>query len=425
MSHRGNADRERFRRFDGSKIYGMTSSKQDGLPVLEGIRVLDLSRVMSGPYCTAMLADLGAEVIKIEMPGRGDEARGFGPFKDGESTYFMLLNRGKKSVTIDLKSDHGVALLKTLVGQCDVLVENFRPGVMQRLGLDYQTVREINPRLVYASISGFGQDGPFADYPALDLVIQAMSGLMSLTGPREGPRTAVGESLGDVCTGMFAAWGIMAALFDRERTGSGRHLDVPMLDSVFSMLLTGLSQKLFFGTDPQPVGNRHPITYPVDSFPVADGEIVLVAFSDAIFAQLTKAIGRPELATDTRFADNAARSANDVALHDLISQWTATRPAAEVVEVLGKAGVPCAPVWSLGQLLESAHGQTPGLVREGIHRTFGRVPTVQQPVRFSHAPQPQSQNIPTLGEHTDDVLGDVLGLDAAAIADLRKRGALG
>ena len=202
--------------------------------LLEGVRILDLSRVMSGPFCTAMLADLGAEVIKIEIPGNGDDSRFFGPFVDGESAYFMLLNRGKKSLTLDLKSDEGKKILMATVAECDVVVENFRPGVAQRLGLDYDTLKSENPALIYASISGFGQDGPFADRPAYDLIVQAMSGLMHITGQRDGPPTAVGESVVDVCTGMFAAWGIMSALFARERTGKGRYLDVAMLDSMYS-----------------------------------------------------------------------------------------------------------------------------------------------------------------------------------------------
>ena len=243
--------------------------------LLDGVRILDLTRVMSGPFCTAMLADLGAEVIKVEMPGFGEEGRHFAPFKDDESAYFLLLNRGKRSITVDLKSNEGVALIHALAAKSDVLVENFRPGVMKRLGLDHESLLAANPRLIYASISGFGQNGPFSDLPAFDLVIQAMSGLMSLTGPRDGAPTAVGESIADICTGMFASWGVLAALFERERTGKGRHLEVAMLDSVFAMLLTSLSRRLYIGEMPQRVGNRHPETYPVDSLPTRDGGIVV------------------------------------------------------------------------------------------------------------------------------------------------------
>ncbi len=227
-----------------------------------------------------MLADLGAEIIKIEMPGFGEEGRHFAPHVNGESTYFALLNRGKRSVTVNMKSQEGLALIRDLARRSDVLVENFRPGVMDRLGLGHAALQAENPRLIYASISGFGEQSPFADWPAFDLVIQAMSGLMSVTGERDGRAIAVGESVADVATGMFAAWGIAAALYDRERTGIGRKLDVAMLDSIFSMLITGLSRRLFTDQPTRRVGNRHPETYPVDSFATKDGDIVLVGFSD-------------------------------------------------------------------------------------------------------------------------------------------------
>ena len=287
--------------------------------LFEGIRVLDLTRVMSGPFCTAMLADLGAEVIKIEMPGFGEEGRHFAPHVNGESTYFALLNRGKQSVTVNLKTPEGVALIRDLARQADVLVENFRPGVMDRLGLNPAALQADNPRLIVASISGFGQSGAFADLPAFDLVIQAMSGLMSVTGERGGRATAVGESIADVATGMFAAWGIAAALYDRERTGVGRRLDVAMLDSVFSMLLTGLSRRLFTDRPTQRVGNRHPETYPVDSFATKDGDIVLVGFSNAIFRNICDAIGRPDIADDPRFKTNADRNTHEDELRALIA----------------------------------------------------------------------------------------------------------
>jgi CoA:oxalate CoA-transferase len=389
--------------------------------LLDGIRILDLTRVMSGPFCTAMLADLGAEVIKIEMPGFGEEARHFAPYKDGESTYFALLNRGKQSVTIDLKAPDGAALVRRLAVDTDVLVENFRPGVMQRLGLGYDALTAVNPRLVYASISGFGQDGPLAQLPALDLVIQAMSGLMSVTGPRGGAPTAVGESIADVATGMFAAWGILAALFDRTRTREGRYLEVAMLDSVVAMLLTGLSRHLFFGTSQGRVGNRHPETYPVDSFVTRDGEIVLVGFSDAIVRNLGRAIGQPALVDDPRFRDNAARNANETALRTTIADWAAATTTDAALSALREADVPCAPVWGFDQLLASGHLQARGVLTQGRHPTLGEIPLVRQPVGFAGAPRENDQVSPTLGQHTESVLRDRLGLTADTIAALRDR----
>ena len=384
-----------------------------------GIRVLDLTRVMSGPFCTAMLADLGANVTKIEMPGFGEESRHFAPHVNGESTYFALLNRGKRSVTVNLKSPAGVEIVRSLARKADVLVENFRPGVMERLGLSQQSLRELNPRLIYTSISGFGQAGPFRDWPAFDLVIQAMSGLMSLTGEPDGRATAVGESIADVATGMFAAWGIAAALYDRERTGQGRYLEVAMLDSVFSMLHTSLARRLFTDCTPRRVGNRHPETYPVDSFPTRDGDIVLVAFSDQIFRQLMNCIGKPELAEDSRFLTNRDRNEHEAELREAIWAWTSGVTQADALELLRLAGVPAAPVWTLDQLLASGHLQARGAMQDGINAILGKVPLVPQPVQFSDFQQPAQMRTPTLGEDTEQVLRCDLGMSESAIAELR------
>ena len=384
-----------------------------------GLRVLDLTRVMSGPFCTAMMADLGADVTKIEMPGFGEESRHFAPHVDGESTYFALLNRGKRSITVNLKSPDGIEIIRELARRADVLVENFRPGVMERLGLGQKALRELNPRLVYASISGFGQEGPFRDWPAFDLVIQAMSGLMSVTGEPDGRATAVGESIADVATGMFAAWGIAAALYNRERTGQGRYLEVAMLDSIFSMLLTSLARRLFTDRAPTRVGNRHPETYPVDSFPTHDGDLVLVAFSDQVFRQLMHCIGRRELADDLRFSNNRSRNEHENELKELIRSWTSGLTQAEALEQLRVAGVPAAPVWTLDQLLASGHLQARGAVQEGINTVLGEIPLVPQPVQFSEFSRPPQMRVPTLGEDTDAVLRLDLGMDESKIAELR------
>ena len=384
-----------------------------------GIRVLDLTRVMSGPFCTSMLADLGAEVTKIEMPGFGEEGRHFAPHVNSESTYFALLNRGKKSVTINLKSPDGIALIHDLARQSDVLIENFRPGVMDRLGLNLASLQADNPRLIIASISGFGQSGPFADWPAFDLVIQAMSGLMSVTGERGGRAMSVGESIADVATGMFAAWGIAAALYDRERTGVGRRLDVAMLDSVFSMLITGLSRRLFTDRPTRRGGNRHPETYPVDSFPTKDGDIVMVGFSDAIFRRIGEAIGQPELADDPRFKTNTDRNANEDELRALISAWAANLTREQALEKLRSSDIPAAPVWSLDDLLASGHVEARGMLQPGRNGKLGDIRLVPQPVQFAAAERIGGMTAPTLGEHTAEVLRDKLGLDDAKLAALR------
>ncbi len=387
--------------------------------LLGGIRILDLSRVMSGPYCTSMLADLGAEIIKIEMPELGDEARSFGPYLDGESTYFMLLNRNKKSVTVNLKTPEGRAIIESLIPKCDVLIENFRPGVMTRLGLDEPHARALNPSIIYTSISGFGQESPLKDWPAFDLVIQAMSGLMSLTGPKGGPVTAVGESVADVCTGMFAAFGTVAALFDRERTGNGRHVDVAMLDSMMAMQLTGLARQLYNDDTPKPVGNRHPVTYPVDSFSTRDGDIVMVCFSDRLFSSLGELMADTELASDPRFVDNAARNKNEELLRIKISRWTSTLSQQAAIEALLSKGIPAAPVWDLKQLVSSDHVASRGLVVEGEYTGLGNIPLVPQPVKFSNSVATGKFQSPMLGEQTDEVLRELADLSDNEIRVLR------
>lgn len=390
--------------------------------MLDGVRVLDLSRVMSGPFCTAMFADLGAEVIKIEMPNAGDDSRHFGPFVDGESAYFMLLNRGKKSVTLDLKSDRGRDLLKALVAECDVVVENFRPGVAKRLGLHYEALKEINPALIYASISGFGQDGPLADRPAYDLIVQAMSGVMDITGQRDGPPTAVGESVVDICTGMFAAWGISTALFSRERTGKGRHLDIAMLDTMYSMMLTVLGMQLFTDRPPSRVGSRHPVTYPVDVFATTDGYIVMVITTDRAFGALCVVIGRPDMANEEKFRTNADRNANEAELKAAIEAWTSTLSREAAVAALAEAGLPAGPVLSVGDVAESEHIAHRGMMTPAPHPVFGDAPTVRQPVIFSDAEQASGASSPMLGEHTRQVLASVLGMQDSELDTLEKDG---
>lgn len=384
---------------------------------LEGVSVLDLTRVMSGPYATMMLADMGAEIIKVELPGVGDEARHFGPYVDGVSAYFCLLNRGKRSVAVDLKQPEGVKLVRDIAAGADVVVENFRPGVTARLGLDAATLRAANPSLIHASITGFGAAGPLADRPAFDLVIQAMSGLMSLTGERDGRPLPVGESLADVASGMFLASGILAALYERERTGKGRTVEVAMHDAVLSMLLTGLSRELYTGRAAERVGARHPETYPVDSFAASNGHFVLVGFSDRICEGLFRAIGQPELAADPRFVGNAARNANESELYSIIAAWAAGRTRAEAIEALAREGVPAGPVRTLGEV--AADPASNGIVGRGTHTALGEIPIVRQPVSFGE-PAGDTPHAPTLGEDTDAVLG-ALGLDAASIAALRAK----
>jgi CoA:oxalate CoA-transferase len=388
---------------------------------LDGVRVLDLSRVLAGPYCAALLRDLGAEVIKVEPPG-GDDARHLGPFRNGESVYFDQLNRGKKSVTLDLKSSRAVELLDRLVEQSDVLVENFRPGVTKRLGIDYERLSSVNPRLVYASISGFGQTGPLAQRPAYDLIVQAMSGLMWITGQPGGPPTRVGESLGDLCAGVFAAWGICAALFHRERTGRGDYLDVAMFDSLLALQVTAISQYLVNGVAPTRVGNRHPISTPFDTFQAADGLVVLAVANETLFARFASMIGHPELLSDPRFNSDDARTAHEPELKAIIENWTRSKSVVEIVHLGVEAGIPAAPVDDLAEALGSEQALARGLLKGFEHPVSGQVKYVSQPVHFhSRSPSGVARS-PLLGEHTDEVFGGVLGLDAKEVELLKQSG---
>lgn len=396
------------------------SASKQASGALSGIRVLDLTRMLAGPLCTALLADIGADVIKIENPEGGDDARHFFPRKGDESTYFMLLNRGKKSVTLDLKSKEGLRLIEALVDKSDVLVENFRPGTAKRLGIDYERLSAINPRLIYASISGFGQSGPLSHQPSYDIIAQAMSGLMSITGSPDGPPTRVGESIGDIIAGLYASWGILAALQARTRSGRGQHLDIAMLDSLFSLLVTALSQYLFTGIVPQRVGNRHPVSTPFDTYRASDGLAVIAVANNPLFGRLAEAIGRPELSTDERFSSDDRRTANEPALRAVIEGWTSGRTVAEIIEQVGRVGVPVSPIWTVAQAAESDHVRYRGFVREVEHPTAGEIKLVGQPVHFSesatHVAAP-----PLLGEHTEMVLHAILGLGKETIAKLRAK----
>jgi CoA:oxalate CoA-transferase len=377
-------------------------------PPLAGIRVLDFSRMLAGPFCTALLADAGAEVIKVEGL-QGDDARHFAPRVGTESAYFLLINRGKRSVTLDLKTAEGRQAAQALAARSDIVVENFKPGVAARLGIDYATLSAINPRLVYASISGFGQDGPWSHRPAYDIVAQAMSGIMSVNGPAGSGPTRVGESVGDIVAGLQATWAILAALHGRQRDGRGQHLDVAMVDSLFAIMVTALSQYLFTGEVPQRIGNAHPISAPLDSFEASDGHLVIAVANDALFARLAAAVDMPELATDPRFATDIARKRNEAALKSILEGWTNCRSVAEAVETLERAEVPASPILSLDQVVMSAHVRARGLVRSVLHPTAGLIPVVPQPVRFLGCGVIPTRPAPLLGQHSKEVLRE-LGL---------------
>jgi CoA:oxalate CoA-transferase len=388
---------------------------------LSDLRVLDFSRMLAGPYCTALLADLGADVIKVESPEGGDDARHFAPMQGGESCYFMLINRGKRSLTLNLKTPEGLAVAHDLARHCDIVVENFKPGVAARLKIDYETLKTINPKIVYASISGFGQDGPLSHRPAYDIIAQAMGGIMSVNGSAGAPPTRVGESIGDLAAGLFASWSILASLHARARTGKGQYLDIAMVDSIFALMLTPLSQYLFTGKVPGRIGNAHPISAPLDSFRAADGYLIIAVANDALFARLAAVVGRPALARDPRFATDPERKRNEAALKDIIEAWTAERSVDAAVAALEAESIPASPILSIDQVVASAHAAHRGLVKRAAHPSAGTVPVVTQPVQFVGAEIATAAPAPLLGEHTEAVLSELLGYGRERIAELKKK----
>lgn len=390
--------------------------------LLAGIRVFDMTRVLAGPYCTALLADLGAEVIKLEPP-TGDEYRHIGPFKGGESALFQLTNRGKQSIAIDLRQPEGQKLAQNIAATCGVVVENFRPGVAAKLGLDAATLRARSPDMIYASISGFGQTGPWTGLPAYDLVVQALSGLMAVNGDEDGGPLKVGESYGDLMGGLFASWGIMAALVRRATTGEGATLDVSMHDALFSLLPTAHAQLLYGNREPARTGNRHPLSTPFGCYAVQDGLVAICVLNDKHFAAFAALIGHPGLPADPRFASDSARTGHEPALKALIEDWSRALPADDAIAVLTAAGIPCAPIRSFAAAATSPQIEARDLITTLFHPALGPVPVVGQPVRFDGAKPVASSPAPGLGADAAAILS-TLGLGPAEHARLKAAGIL-
>ncbi len=349
---------------------------------LAGLLVVDLTRVLAGPFCTMVLADLGARVIKVEAPG-GDDARRIGPFVDGESAYFTSLNRGKQSIALDLKHAADRTVFEKLLARADVLCENFRPGVMDRLGYGWETLHERHPRLVLASTSGFGQTGPYAGRPAYDIVVQAMGGVMSLTGHPGSPPTRVGSSLGDITAGLFTAVGLQAALLERERSGIGRRVDVSMLDAQVATLENAIARHAATGEVPGPMGSRHPSIAPFEALATARGHIVIAAGNDALFAVLCETLERVELAHDPRFASNELRRRNAVELSQLLEAALALRPADVWIERLLEAGVPCGPLNDVAAVVADPQVVARNMVVTAPLESGGRLEMAGNPVKIS------------------------------------------
>jgi CoA:oxalate CoA-transferase len=371
-----------------------------------GVTVVDLTRVLAGPYCTLVLADLGARVVKVERPGRGDDARAIGPFQDGRSAYFGSLNRGKESIALDLRDEGDRAIFEALLARADVLVENFRPGALARLGYGGDTLEARFPRLVYAALSGFGQTGPYAGRPAYDVIVQGMGGIMSLTGQPGGPPTRVGTSIGDIAAGLFAAIGIGAALHDRARTGRGTRLDVAMLDAQLAILENAIARYAATGEVPGPLGSRHPSIAPFAAFAARDGYLVIAAGNDGLFIRLCTLLGRPALATDPRFGSNDARARNAEALQLELEAALASRDVGEWLARLGEAGIPCGPIQDLAQVLRD-----PQVAARNMLIRAGGVPMAGNPVKLAAYPDPAERApAPELDQHREAILRE-LGID--------------
>lgn len=392
--------------------------------LLAGVRILDLTRVLAGPYASMILADLGAEVIKIELPGIGDDSRGFGPFQNGESAYFTSVNRGKKSVTIDLRQARGGELARSLAGRCDVLVENFRPSSMQRFGLGYEELQAQFPQLVYASISGFGQTGPYAQRPAYDVLIQAMGGLASITGQPDSAPVRVGSSIADLSAALFGAVGILAALERARRTGEGQQVDVSMLDCQVALLENAFARYALSGEVPQPLGSRHPAITPFQFFAASDGYIVLAAGNDGLWRKLCEALGLVGLVADPRFVDNTLRTENHRELEPLLAEVLVGKTVAEWCTILGSAGVPSGPLNDVGQVFHDEQVAAREMIIALDHPIAGRQVMPNSPLKFSQTPIQLDTPAPLLGQHTDEVLGEILGLGDDEIATLRENGVI-
>lgn len=392
---------------------------------LDGLRVLDVARYIAGPYCAMLLGDMGADVVKVEPPGRGENSRTFGPFVEGESLYTMVFNRNKRSLVLDLRSDSGKQVFRELLAKADVLVENYVPGTLEKMGFDWETLQAINPRLVLTRISGFGQSGPLARKPCFDVIAQSMSGLMDITGDADGHPTMAGTYVVDYSTGLYATIGTLGALQARQRTGVGQVVDVALLDSAMSMLMTAIPEQLLLGRTMTRRGNRDRYGAPANTFPTADGAWVhLAPVGDPMFRAVVNAMGRPQLADDPRFVDNTARMQNVEALEEHITAWTRTLNADALLDVLKSIGVPSAKVAGISDLLDNPQLAHRGSILRMPHAKAGEVPMQGFAVQFGDTPMGLRHAPPVLGAHTLEVLQDWLQLSPERVAALQSTGTL-
>ncbi|MDW7672373.1 MAG: CoA transferase [Bacillota bacterium] len=387
---------------------------------LSGVRVLDLTRVLAGPYATMMLADLGAEVIKIERPDTGDDSRQYGPFVNSESAYFMSINRNKHSITLDLKKEEGKQLLSRLIEKVDILVENFRPGTMRSLGFDYENVKRINPRIVYAAISGFGHTGPYSRRAAYDGIVQAMGGIMGITGERNGKPTRVGSSIGDIVAGLFGASGILAAFIEAKETGKGQFVDVAMLDAQVAILENSILRYYDSGVAPKPIGNMHPSIYPFQTFPTKTEELMIACGNDSIWKKLCVAIGLECQADSPLFNTNHKRGENYDEMIQVLSQKLSEKPAHDWLDILEKAGVPCSLINSIDKVVEDPQIKARNMILSVDHPVAGRVFMAGSPIKLSTVSVAAVKPAPVLGENNKEIYCGLLDVSEKEYLSLKE-----
>lgn len=392
---------------------------------LENIRVLDLTRVLAGPFCTMILSDLGAEVIKVEIPGTGDDSRAFGPFIQSRSLYFLSINRGKKSVSLNLKSVQGKQILKDLVKHVDILVENYRPGTMEKLGLGYETLKEINPRLIYAASTGFGHSGPDSLKPAYDILAQARGGIMSITGYQSSAPTRVGMSLGDITASLFTAIGINAALYQRESTGLGQKIDVSMLDSQVAILENALVRFQSEGVSPVPLGNRHPTIAPFQAYKASDKYFVIAVGNDNLFKTFCAAIQMEELAEDPLFATNRLRTDNLDALNSILEPIFSCKSSSEWLQIMASQGIPSAPINDIEAVMNDPQVLSRNMIVDVEDSIAGRIKIAGNPIKMTSIPECSSRGqVPEIGEHNSEIYQGLLGIDDTTMLYLKEQGVI-
>ncbi len=387
---------------------------------LQGLKVLDLSRVLAGPYCGMMLADYGANVYKIEPPVVGDDSRAFGPFVGKESAYFMSLNRNKRSMVLDFKKPSNIEVFKEMVKHADVVLENYRPGTMEKFGIGFDVLKEINPGIIYAACSGFGHSGPYMLKPAYDIIVQAMGGIMSITGEEGGGPTRIGASLGDIIAGIFTSYGVMMALYHREKTGMGQKVDVSMLDCQVAVLENAIARYVTSGAVPGPLGNRHPSITPFSAFTATDGHIIVGAGNERLWTKLCEVLERPDLEKDPRFDTNSNRTNNFRELHVILNDILKHKTIAEWMTILEAAGVPCAPINTVDKIVNDPQIKSRDMIVEVEHPVAGHLKMPGVPIKMSASPGEVKTPAPLLGQHTNELLQEMLGWDVKTIEEKLK-----